>query len=296
MNGLLLVDKPGGCTSHDVVARVRRATGESSVGHLGTLDPMATGLLPLLLGKWTRLAKYYGTLAKTYTGVIRFGFATDTYDAEGAPVRALVRPDLTLENVQRLAERFVGEKEQMPPPFSAKKVGGKPAYALARAGKVPELRPVRITVEQFTIESYEPQPYGTADARFRMRISVGGYVRAVAHGMGADAGSGAHLAALRRVEVGPLDLGRGWTLGEIEAAAAEGTLAARLPHPRTILPELPSVTADTGTLERLRHGAMVALPEFSAAPVVKVFEGQAHLAAMARRVAGALFQPDVVLL
>lgn len=155
---------------------------------------------------------------------------------------------------------------------------------------------MRITVEAFTIESYESRLDGTADARFRMRISSGGYVRAVAHGMGADAGCGAHLAALRRVEVGPLDLEHAWTPEAIEAFAAQGILAARLPHPRTILPQIPSVTADAGTLERLRHGAMVALPEFSGAPMIKVFEGQTALAAVARRVAGVLFQPDVVLL
>lgn len=296
MNGLLLVDKPGGCTSHDVVARVRRAIGESSVGHLGTLDPMATGLLPLLLGKWTRLAKYYGSLSKTYTGVIRFGFATDTYDAEGAPAGSLIRPELTLDEVRRLAAGFLGEKEQMPPPYSAKKIGGKPAYVLARAGQMPELRPVRITVDAFTIESLRNNADGTVDAEFRMRISSGGYVRAVAHGMGTHAGCGAHLAALRRVEVGPLGLQEAMTLADIESLARAGELAARLPHPRTILPEIANVTADAGTLERLRHGAMVALPEFSGAPIVKVFEGQTHLAAMARRVAGVLFQPDVVLL
>ncbi len=296
MNGLLLVDKPGGCTSHDVVARVRRATGESSVGHLGTLDPMATGLLPLLLGKWTRLAKYYGALAKTYTGVIRFGYATDTYDAEGLPAGEPVRTALTLEDARRLAGGFLGEKEQMPPPYSAKKIGGRPAYALARAGQTPELRPVRITVDTFTIENLAMNRDGTADAAFRMRISSGGYVRAVAHGMGAEAGCGAHLLALRRVEVGPLELRQALTPAEIELGASDGTLAARLPHPRTILPEIPSVTADAATLERLRHGATVALPEFSRSPVVKVFEGQGHLAAMARRVAGVLFQPEVVLL
>ena len=136
-------------TSHDVVARVRRASGESSIGHLGTLDPMATGVLPLLLGKFTRLAQFYGKHEKTYTGTIRFGFSTDTYDAEGAPTSAPVQPAMTLELVRAVAANFRGEIEQMPPPISAKKIAGKPAYKIARAGGVPELKPVRINVAEF---------------------------------------------------------------------------------------------------------------------------------------------------
>ncbi len=296
MNGLLLVDKPGGCTSHDVVARVRRATGEQSVGHLGTLDPMATGLLPLLLGKWTRLAKFYGSLAKTYTGVIRFGFATDTFDAEGTPAAGLMRPTLRVDEVRALAADFLGESEQMPPAFSAKKINGRPAYALARAGEVPELRPVRVTVDEFEIERLRANPDGTADAAFRMRISSGGYVRSVAHGMGRRAGCGAHLAALRRVAAGPFTLAEAWTLAEAEQSAREGALQAALPHPRTVLPEFPAVMADAATLERLRHGNQIALPEFSPAPTIRVFAGQGELAAVADRIAGVLFQPRVVLL
>ncbi len=296
MNGLLLVDKPGGCTSHDVVARVRRVTGEKSVGHLGTLDPMATGLLPLLLGKWTRLAKFYSSLAKTYTGVIRFGFATDTYDAEGAPTTGLMRPALRIEEARAMACAFLGESEQMPPAFSAKKINGRPAYALARAGEVPELRPVRITVDEFAIERLRTNPDGTADAAFRMRISSGGYVRAVAHGMGQRAGCGAHLAALRRVGVGPFPLDAALPMAEVDERGRAGTLEQSLPHPRTILPEFPAVTADPGTLERLRHGTASALSEFSRAPIVRVFAGQSELAAIAERVAGVLFQPRVVLL
>ncbi len=296
MNALLLVDKPGGMTSHDVVARVRRATGETSVGHLGTLDPMATGLLPLLLGKWTRLAKFYGSLAKTYTGVMRFGFATDTFDAEGERVGELIAPVLTLEQVRALAAALLGESEQMPPAFSAKKIAGKPAYALARAGQTPELLPVRIAIDAFAIEQIEKASDGTLDATFTLTISSGGYVRSVAHGLGQELGCGAHLAALRRTAAGPLRLAEAMTLAEVEARAQSGTLEAGLPHPRTLLPQLPNVTADAGTLERIRHGNMVALPEFSRVPLVKVFAGQRELAAVASRIAGVLFQPSIVLL
>ncbi|MGB7189393.1 MAG: tRNA pseudouridine(55) synthase TruB [Acidobacteriaceae bacterium] len=290
MNGLLILDKPAGMTSHDVVAKVRRATGETSIGHLGTLDPMATGVLPLLLGKFTRLAQFYGSAEKAYAGTIRFGFATDTYDAEGAAVGERVDPRLTLELVRAVAANFRGEIEQMPPAISAKKVGGKPAYKIARAGGVPELKPVRISVAEFSIESLDG-----GVAAFSMRVSAGGYVRAVAHAMGQTLGCGAHLASLRRVAAGPFTLDQALRLDEVEALGGAGELAARLPHPRTLLPEIPSVTADEQTAGRLRNGMQVNLPEFSASELVKIFVGQRELVAIGRRVAGTLFQPTVVL-
>ena len=131
-----MIDKPSAMTSHDVVSRVRRATGESTTGHLGTLDPMATGVLPVLMGKYTRLAQFFGPLTKTYTGAIRFGFATDTYDADGAPAAAGMGARLLAnDEIQAAAALFRGEIEQTPPPYSAKKVDGKPAYEAARRGE-----------------------------------------------------------------------------------------------------------------------------------------------------------------
>jgi len=290
VNGLLILDKPAGMTSHDVVARVRRTTGEQSIGHLGTLDPMATGVLPLLLGKYTRLAQFYGQHEKAYTGTIRFGFATDTYDAEGAQVGEAVRPELNLEQVRVVAARFQGEMEQIPPPVSAKKVGGKPAYKIARAGGTPELKRARVTVAEFVIEGLEGEV-----AAFRMRVSAGGYVRAVAHELGQALGCGAHLKCLRRTASGPFTLEDALTFDEVEALAASGGLEARLPHPRTLLPEMPSVTADEQTVGRMRNGLQVNLPEFGETPLVKVFAGQRQLVGIAKRVAGTLFQPFVVL-
>jgi tRNA pseudouridine55 synthase len=277
-------------TSHDVVARVRRATGEQSVGHLGTLDPMATGVLPLLLGKYTRLAQFFGTSEKVYAGTIRFGFATDTYDAEGQTVGAVRAVSLELTTVCAAAAKYRGEFEQIPPPYSAKKIEGKPAYKLARAGKTPELRPVKIRVEAFTIESVNGDT-----ARFTMRISAGGYVRAVAHAMGQALECGAHLASLRRTAAGGFTLEQALTVEQMERLAAEGTLEEQMPHPRTLLPEMTAVTADEGTVGRIRNGMQVNLPEYSAAPLVKIFLGQRDLVAIGRRVAGTLFQPFVVL-
>ena len=277
-------------TSHDVVARVRRATGESSIGHLGTLDPMATGVLPLLLGKFTRLAQFYGAHEKAYTGTIRFGFSTDTYDAEGVPASAAVAPSLTLDAVRVAAAVFSGEVEQMPPPVSAKKIGGKPAYKIARAGGVPKLKTARITIAEFSILSLDGDI-----AEFAMRVSAGGYVRSVAHEMGLALGCGAHLASLRRVASGPFAVDAALRLDEVEALARAGELEARLPHPRTLLPEIPSTTADVQTVGRIRNGMQVNLPEFSSSSLVKVFAGQRDLVAIGRRVAGTLFQPIVVL-
>ena len=277
-------------TSHDVVARVRRATGEESVGHLGTLDPMATGVLPLLLGKYTRLAQFFSTSEKAYAGTIRFGFATDTYDAEGQVVGEKLDVALTLEAVRAEAAKYMGEMEQMPPPFSAKKVDGKPAYKLARSGKTPELKPVKITVDAFAIENVDGDT-----ARFTMRISAGGYVRAVAHAMGQGLGCGAHLKSLRRTAAGVFTLSEAVTVEEMERLSAEKRLAERMPHPRTLLPEMPAVTADEQTVGRIRNGMQVNLPEYSGAGMVKIFEGQRDLVAVGRRVAGTLFQPFVVL-
>jgi tRNA pseudouridine55 synthase len=279
-------------TSHDVVSRLRRATGESMIGHLGTLDPMATGVLPVLLGKYTRLAQFFGPLPKTYTGAIRFGFATDTYDAEGTPAvpAEMGVPLPSNQQIQAAAALFQGQVEQTPPPFSAKKVNGKPAYKSARRGETVVLKPVSLLIEEFVVGELQGEY-----AEFTIRISSGGYVRSVAHDLGKALGCGAHLARLRRVAAGPFTISQALSLEELSAQAAAGTLEQSLPHPRTLLPDLPATTADLWIAGRLRNGNAVNLPEFSAAPLAKVFAGQRDLVAIVRRVAGTLFQPIVVL-
>jgi tRNA pseudouridine55 synthase len=290
VNGLLIIDKPSGMTSHDVVARLRRATGESSIGHLGTLDPMATGVLPLLLGKYTRLAQFYGAHEKAYTGTIRFGFSTDTYDAEGEATCEASRPAFTFDELRVAATPFSGELDQLPPPISAKKIDGRPAYKIARAGETPRLKTARIIIAEFAVLSFDGEL-----AAFRMRISSGGYVRSVAHELGQALGCGAHLASLRRTASGPFALDQAIPLADAEALAQQGQLIKYMPHPRTLLPELPAVTADEQTVGRLRNGAQINLPEFSQAPLVKIFAGQRELVAIGKRIAGTLFQPTVVL-
>jgi tRNA pseudouridine55 synthase len=289
MNGLLIVDKPAGITSHDVVSIVRRATGEKSVGHLGTLDPMATGVLPLLLGKYTRLAQFFGQAEKRYTGTMRFGFATDTFDAEGEAAGEMRPLTLSLEELRELAKRFSGELDQMPPVFSAKKINGVPAHKLARAGKEVPVKPARIFIHHFALTALEGDV-----ASFDMHVSAGGYVRSVAHELGELAGCGAHLASLRRTQAGPFTLAESLTIEELKSLSA-AQIEARLPHPRTLLPDMPSVVVDEQTAGRIRNGIQVNLPEFSQAPMVKAFAAPRDLLAITRRVAGTLMQPIVVL-
>lgn len=278
-------------TSHDVVGILRRITGERSIGHLGTLDPMATGVLPLLLGKFTRLAQYFSSAEKSYTGTIRFGFATDTFDADGQPAGPDLAPDLTLEQIQAAAARFHGEIEQMPPAYSAKKISGTPAYKLAREGKPVELKAVTIHIHSFEIIALTG-----AEAAFSMTISAGGYVRAVAHQLGQDLACGAHLSSLRRTQAGVFTLSQAHLLDELQLLAGNVEALEQLCiHPRNLLPEMPSVTGDVLALGRLRNGAQANLPEFSQAPLVKVFAGQRELVGIVRRVAGTLFQPVIVM-
>jgi tRNA pseudouridine55 synthase len=289
MNGLLVIDKPPGVTSHDVVAIVRRATGEKSIGHLGTLDPMATGVLPLLLGKYTRLAQFFGQAEKHYTGNIRFGFATDTFDADGVPA-AEARPlNLSLEELCALGQRFRGEIDQLPPVFSAKKINGVAAHKLARAGAEVAVKPVRITIHNFALTSLEGDT-----AAFTMSVSAGGYVRSVAHELGQLAGCGAHLSSLRRTRAGAFLLEHAITVDQLKSTLST-ELETLLPHPRTLLPEMPSVTVDEQVAGRLRNGMQVNVPDFSQAPLLKIFTTPTDLLAIGRRIAGTLVQPIVVL-
>lgn len=290
MNGVLVIDKAAGLTSHDVVDRVRRLLGQRAVGHLGTLDPSATGVLPLVLGNFTRLAQFYAKSEKSYEGVIRFGFATDTYDAEGqaaCPPQAIL---FTFEQLREVAGQFRGTIQQTPPPFSAKKIHGIPAYKLARKKKEVRLDPVRVEIKEFEIISFDGER-----AQFRARVASGTYMRCVAHDMGQQLDSGAHLASLRRTAVAEFSLDDAHTLSEIEEAIEREPITELLVHPRRLLPQFPSVTANDESAAKIRSGRAVNLPELSRASQVKVFYGQRELIAIATRVAGTLFHPQMVL-
>lgn len=290
MNGVLIIDKPAGLTSHDVVNRVRRLLQQPSVGHLGTLDPLATGVLPLVTGNLTRLAQFYGASEKTYEGVIRFGFATDTYDSEGeaeGPVQVL---KVSLEVLRELSSRFVGLLEQMPPPFSAKKIKGVPAYKFARKHQDVALKPVQVEIKEFEIMAVDGD-----QASFRARVASGTYMRSVAHDLGQQLGCGAHLQSLRRTRLGEFDRSQAHSLEELEAACQAGRSEEMSIHPRQLLPEFPCVTADEEVAALIRNGRAVNLPEFSQARQVKVFAGQRELIAIGTRIAGTLFHPRIVL-
>ena len=290
MNGLVIIDKPQGLTSHDVVNRVRRILGERSVGHLGTLDPSATGVLPLVIGSYTRLAQFYAHSEKTYEGVIRFGFATDTYDADGEPTSTPQNVTLNAGEIGSLAAEFRGTVEQTPPPFSAKKIGGVPAYKLARKQREFQLKPMPVEVREFAILEVAGDR-----VTFRAHVGSGTYLRSIAHDMGKKLGCGAHLAALRRTAVAEFAIEDARRLEDLESAMRQGTAEDLFVHPRKLAPHLPGVTATEENVALIRSGRAVNLPEMSRAPLVKVFFGQRELVAIATRVAGTLFHAGIVL-
>jgi tRNA pseudouridine55 synthase len=293
MNGVIVIDKPAGFTSHDVVNRVRRILGQRAVGHLGTLDPSATGVLPVVLGNLTRLAQFYAHSEKTYEGVIHFGFATDTYDADGEPTTPQQEVLIHDDEVKSLASQFHGFIQQIPPPFSAKKIAGVPAYKLARKNKEVVLKPVSVEIKEFEILKTTAN-----EATFHARVASGTYIRSIAHEMGQKLGCGAHLASLRRTAVAEFAIDEAHTLPELEAAMQQGSAASvvltMLVHPRKLVPLLPCVTANEESAALIRSGRAVNLPEMSRATHVKVFYGQRDLIAIATRIAGTLFHPGIV--
>jgi tRNA pseudouridine55 synthase len=289
MNGILVIDKPPGLTSHDVVNRVRRILGQRSVGHLGTLDPAATGVLPIVLGNLTRLAQFYAHSEKTYEGTIRFGFATDTYDADGEPTSPPQEVRLELEALRALAAQFRGVIQQMPPPFSAKKIAGVPAYKLARKNKEVALQLVEVEIKEFEILEVAAD-----QATFRAHVTSGTYIRSIAHDMGGQLGCGAHLASLRRTSVAEFAIADAHTLEALQTAIRQGTVESLCVHPRKLVPDLPCVTATEENAALIRSGRAVNLPEMSRAPQVKVFFGQRDLIAIATRIAGTLFHAGIV--
>src|SRR6202142_3577568 len=201
VDGILVVAKPSGRTSHDIVEIVRRVAGFRGIGHLGTLDPLATGVLVLALGRATRLARFYAARRKRYTCAVRFGFATDTYDADGEALGPDLAPALDLAQLESLAAQFLGKIQQTPPAFSAKKIQGRPAHELARKHKPVNLEPVEVEVFEFRLTGVE----GSV-ARFAVECGSGTYIRSLANDLGKLQGSGAHLAEIVRTAVGGFTL------------------------------------------------------------------------------------------
>jgi tRNA pseudouridine55 synthase len=310
-DGLLVVDKPRGRTSHDVVEMVRRLAGFRQIGHLGTLDPLATGVLVLALGRATRLARFYTGRRKRYTCAVRFGFSTDTYDADGEPLEPDSSPSLDADSLAALAAGFVGRIQQTPPPFSAKKIHGRPAHELARKHKPVNLDPVDVDVYEFRLTAIE----GSA-ARFSVECGAGTYIRSLAHDLGKRQGSGAHLSEIVRTAVGEFTLDHAVPMAELEQDARAGELARRVIPLENLLPDVPWATVLPIVEKRVRHGARFTLPlaqiqpgkitAAQGAPAqldsgdwkparLRVFNQQGRLIAIAEPVVPRTYQPLVVL-
>ncbi len=279
------MDKPAGWTSHDVVNKIRRITGEHSVGHLGTLDPLATGVLPLLLGRATRLAKFYGSSDKVYEATIRFGFATTTYDTEGDATTEAVSVSLDPEQLELALTQFRGGIEQVPPAFSAKKIRGVAAYKLARRDQVVELAPVRVE-----IHGLELLRVSGDTAELRVHCSSGTYIRSLAHDLGGVLGCGAHLVDLRRTRSGEFQTAH--TIEKLETDFASVMIPAA-----GLLPSFPMVEVDDTAAAQIRHGRDFRTNPFRAldAKYVKAVSEIGELIAIGQAVLPNLYHPVVVL-
>src|SRR5580658_4764925 len=275
-DGLVVVDKPGGMTSHDVVARIRRLAGTRRVGHAGTLDPMATGVLVVGVEKATRLLGYLTLTEKQYDATIRLGQSTSTDDAEGEITGGAPAGHLTAETLAKAVQSLTGEIQQVPPSVSAIKVDGQRAYRLTRAGAAPELKPRPVTVYEFTITDIRPAGQNLVDVDATVRCSSGTYIRALARDLGNDLGTGGHLARLRRTRVGGYDLEAAKTLEQLaerfevmplaQAAAAafprrdlSADEARRLAHGGRLAPGSHAETKDRPTAAYAPDGTLVAL-------------------------------------
>jgi tRNA pseudouridine55 synthase len=294
LDGVIVVDKPEGLTSHDVVNRMRRLANTRKVGHLGTLDPMATGVLPLVLGRATRLAQFFSSGEKTYDARVQFGWATDTYDREGAAASAPVEPHFTRAELETVLAQFRGTIMQTPPPFSAKKVAGTPAYRLARKHIAVELAPVEVRVLALTLGEFD----GT-EARISVRCSAGTYLRGIAHDAGRELGCGAFLTALRRTVSGEFTEGQARTLEALEELARGGTLDQALIPASQVLPEIPNAIVDGLTAGQIRQGKDFRLSPFverAGSKYVKALSPDGDLIAIGEVRLPNLYHPVLVLL
>lgn len=288
-----MVDKPEGLTSHDVVNRVRRLANTRKVGHLGTLDPMATGVLPLVLNRATRLAQFFSAREKTYDATVQFGWATDTYDREGARVGEAIEPQFSRSELEATLDRFRGSIQQTPPAFSAKKIGGTPAYRLARKNVAVELRPVDVQV--FALDLLE---FDGKTARIHIRCSAGTYVRSIAHDMGQQLGCGAFLTSLRRTASGEFAETQAHALEALQRLAAEGQLDQAIIPASRVLPDLPAACVDALTAGRIRSGQDFRISAFAAiagAKYVKAVSPEGDLIAIGEARLPNLYHPVLVL-
>lgn len=305
VSGVLIIDKPAGLTSHDVVAQARRILRTRQVGHFGTLDPFATGVLPLSIGKATRFAQFYLRSRKAYQGAVRFGFSTDTYDATGQPTSEPVAPQLDRAALEKILSGFTGRLMQTPPPFSAKRVRGKRAYELARRHEPVQLAPVEVEIYALELLGLD------GDAmRFEVECSGGTYVRSLAHDIGRRVGCGAHLANLRRTAVAEFEENRAVGLDELKKRVEEGQLGDCLVALEALLPDCPQLVVRGREEKSVRHGHHFELAQAlrpgrglpaarsegaPAMTLLKILGPDRRLIAVARHVTGGVYHPDLVL-
>jgi len=301
VSGVLVMDKPAGVTSHDVVARVRKILRQRQVGHFGTLDPFATGVLPVSVGRATRFAQFYLKSRKSYQGAMRFGFSTDTYDATGRPTSEAVPVALDASELERQFRGFTGRLLQTPPPFSAKRIGGVRAYELARQHQPVDLAPVEVEIYALELLGID-----TEQVRFAVECSGGTYVRSLAHDLGQKLGCGAHLAGLRRTAVAEFAENRALTLERLQEIAQQDNLDSCLVKLEALLPDCPELVVRGREEASVRHGQTFELAQAlrpgrggaghaPAASLLKILGSERRLIAVARHVSGAVYHPHLVL-
>jgi tRNA pseudouridine55 synthase len=319
LDGVIVVDKPEGWTSHDVVGKMRSIVGgkmrvprgivaatprgvveekppraaKTKVGHLGTLDPIATGVLPLVIGHATRLAQFYTHSDKLYEGLVRFGWATNTYDRAGEPLGERREVQIDAGELERHLEKFRGKFMQTPPPVSAKKVDGRRAYELARKDIAVDLAPVSIQVYELTVLAIDG-----ADVRMRAHCSGGTYMRSIAHDLGQSLGCGAHLAELRRLASGEFTIEQARTIAHLESLAADGRLIDAIVPASQMMPGFPAVLVDDLTAAQIRHGRNFPASPFRSQPTsqyVKAVTREGQLVAVGEAVLPNVYHPLVVL-
>ena len=293
MNGLVLIDKPPGCTSHDVVNRWRRLARTKRAGHLGTLDPMATGLLVLVTGNATRLAQFFARDEKTYQASVSFGAVSNTYDAEGVVQSTGVAAPQDLATVQAALSSFFGRILQTPPPVSAKKINGVPAYKLARQNIAIDLKPVEVEIKQLRIRAF-------ASPRIDLEIicTTGTYIRSIAHDLGQKLGCGAILTALRRTRVGDYCVTDAYTLDALAGLAESGTLDSVVTATSRMLPAIPGEYFGESVEAQIRQGRDFRTSPFvvpPGAPLVKAISRGGELIAIGQLKIPNLYHPGTVL-
>jgi tRNA pseudouridine55 synthase len=293
LDGIIVVDKPENWTSHDVVNKVRGLAATRRVGHLGTLDPIATGVLPVMIGRVTRLAQFWEKSEKGYEAVVRFGFATSTYDRAGEPCGPVREPDVTAAQVESCLRPMRGEIEQAPPPVSAKKINGVPAYKLVRRNIPVDLAPVKAMIYELTLLEIRD-----SRARLRIRCSAGTYVRSLAHQLGIALGCGAHVEELVRTRSGPFELEHALALDRLQQMKDEGRLEEALIPPGDLLPEFPAVFVDDAAATHIRQGRDFSVSPFrvgAGAEYVKAIGADGRMVAIGKISLPHVYHPVVVL-